>query len=63
MARLRESGVATDADVAELDAAVSDEINLAVSFAEAGTWEPVEDLLKDVYTPIAPGHAVSHGAA
>ncbi len=26
----------------------------AVAFAEAGTWEPVEDLLRDVHTEPAP---------
>jgi pyruvate dehydrogenase E1 component alpha subunit len=30
---------------------VAGEISEAVDFAEAGTWEPTEDLLKDVYTP------------
>ena len=29
---------------------VDAEIAAAVAFAEAGTWEPVEDLTKDVYT-------------
>ena len=24
---------------------------VSVAFAEAGTWEPVEDLLRDVLTP------------
>jgi pyruvate dehydrogenase E1 component alpha subunit len=27
------------------------EVERAVAFAEAGAWEPVEDLLKDVYAP------------
>jgi hypothetical protein len=31
-------------------AAVVAEINEAVAFAEAGAWEPVAHLLKDVYT-------------
>lgn len=62
-ARLKERGVATDAIVAALDTSVSDEIDRAVRFAEAGTWEPVEDLLKDVYTPAEPRRASSHGAA
>ena len=30
------------------------EIDAAVAVAEAGPWEPVEDLTKDVYTPVAP---------
>ena len=48
---LKERGVATDASIAALDVSVSEEIDRAVQFAEAGTWEPVEDLLNDVYTP------------
>lgn len=62
-ARLKEAGVATDAIVATLDSSVSDEIDLAVRFAEAGTWERVEDLLKDVYTPAEPRRAGPEGAA
>jgi pyruvate dehydrogenase E1 component alpha subunit len=34
-----------------LDAEVGREIDRAVAFAEAGTWEPVEQLTRDVYTP------------
>jgi pyruvate dehydrogenase E1 component alpha subunit len=34
-----------------LCASVEEEVAAAVAFAEAGTLEPVEDLLKDVYTP------------
>jgi hypothetical protein len=29
-------------------------VKAAVDFAEKGEWEPVEDLLKDVYTPVSP---------
>jgi pyruvate dehydrogenase E1 component alpha subunit len=61
--RLKERDIATDAVVAALDASVLDEIDLAVRFAEAGTWEPVEDLLKDVYTPADPRRGCSYGAA
>ncbi len=58
---LREQGFATDALMAALQGSVSDEVDQAVQFAEAGDWEPVADLLKDVYTPVAcePGE---HGA-
>ena len=52
--RLRERGEAADAILSALDTSVADEIDLAVRFAEAGTWEPVEDLLKDVYTTVEP---------
>jgi pyruvate dehydrogenase E1 component alpha subunit len=49
-ARLKESGHATDPLLSALETSVAEEIEEAVQFAEAGTWEPVEDLLKDVYT-------------
>jgi len=50
-ARLRQWGLLTDAEKAKSEAAVDAEIAEAVAFAEAGPWEPVEDLAKDVYTP------------
>ncbi len=50
-ARLRQRGLLTDAEKAQIEAAVDAEIAEAVAFAEAGPWEPVEDLTKDVYTP------------
>ena len=52
--RLKESGVATDAALAAIAQSVSDEIDGAVRFAENGTFERVEDLAKDVYTPSEP---------
>ena len=52
--RLREWGMFTDADEAEMEATVAAEIEEAVASAEAGEWEPVEDLTRDVYTPVAP---------
>ena len=33
----------------EIEREVAEEIDAAVAFAEAGTWEPVEDLCHDVY--------------
>jgi pyruvate dehydrogenase E1 component alpha subunit len=50
-AALKDQGLVTDALIAAIDVSVSDEIDQAVQFAEAGSWERVEDLLKDVYTP------------
>jgi pyruvate dehydrogenase E1 component alpha subunit/2-oxoisovalerate dehydrogenase E1 component len=50
---LRQHGVVTDADIATLEAAVDAEVAAAVADAEAGPWEPVENLLKDVHTPVA----------
>jgi pyruvate dehydrogenase E1 component alpha subunit len=50
-AKLASEGTLTDADreAAEREAAAA--VAEAVAFAEAGPWEPVEDLLKDVHTP------------
>jgi pyruvate dehydrogenase E1 component alpha subunit len=50
-ARLRAARMLTDADSSELEASVAAEVSAAVAAAEAGPWEPVEDLLKDVQTP------------
>ena len=49
-ARLREQGALSDADVETLEKSVQDELAEAVRQAEAGPWEPVEDLTRDVYT-------------
>jgi pyruvate dehydrogenase E1 component alpha subunit len=48
--RLRAAGLLDDADVQELETAVTAEIEAAVEAAEAGPWEPVDDLLRDVTT-------------
>ncbi len=53
-ARLREWGFLAAADLAAVEASVATEIDAAVAVAEAGPWEPVEDLAKDVYTRVAP---------
>jgi pyruvate dehydrogenase E1 component alpha subunit len=50
-ARLREARLLTDDDLARIEADVAAELDEAVAIAEAGPWEPVEDLTKDVYTP------------
>ena len=44
----------TEEQFQEIDRAVNEEVGRAVDFAEAGSWEPVEDLLRDVCTPTAP---------
>jgi pyruvate dehydrogenase E1 component alpha subunit len=49
-ARLREAGLLGDADLTALEASVAGEIDEAVRVAEAGPWEPIEDLTRDVYT-------------
>ena len=48
-ARLRAEGSLDDADLARLEAAADAEVARAVEFAEAGTWEPVEQLERFVY--------------
>jgi len=53
-ARLREWGLLADADLAALEASVAAEIEGAIAEAEAGPWEPVEDLTKDVYARRTP---------
>lgn len=57
-ARLREAKLLTDTDtdtdVAAIESEIAAEIDDAIAVAEAGPWEPVEDLTKDVYTPAAP---------
>ncbi len=40
----------TSEDLDQIEAEVAAEIEDAVAFAEAGPWEPVEDLMKDVST-------------
>ena len=48
--RLTREGALDQPTTATLESEVSQEIAAAVVFAEAGTWEPVADLTKDVYT-------------
>jgi pyruvate dehydrogenase E1 component alpha subunit len=49
-ARLIDGGVLDTAGRATFDEQVEREMAEAVAFAEAGTWEPVEQLTRDVYT-------------
>jgi pyruvate dehydrogenase E1 component alpha subunit len=50
-ARLKAEGKLTEEEFLAIDAAANAEVSAAVAFAEAGTLEPFEDLLKDVMTP------------
>ncbi|HEX9105353.1 MAG TPA: pyruvate dehydrogenase (acetyl-transferring) E1 component subunit alpha, partial [Polyangia bacterium] len=50
-ARLREAGRLDDETLRAMEAEVAAEVDAAVAFAEAGTWEPIERLADDVYTP------------
>jgi pyruvate dehydrogenase E1 component alpha subunit len=52
--RLLEQGLAKEEDFAAIEREVADEVESAVSFAEAGTWEPVETLIRHVMTERAP---------
>lgn len=46
--RLKAARMMTEADFERLDRAAEAEVDAAVACAEAGTWEPVQDLLHDV---------------
>lgn len=50
-ARLKAQGLLSEDEFLALDAKAQAEVDAAVAFAEAGTWEPVEELLRDVHTP------------
>ena len=49
--RLKAQGVLTEDEFLALDASAQAEVEVAVAFAEAGTWEPVENLGCDVTAP------------
>ncbi|GMV58556.1 MAG: pyruvate dehydrogenase E1 component subunit alpha [Betaproteobacteria bacterium] len=51
--RLKAAGMMTEGDFAAIDREALAEVDAAVAFAEAGTWEPVGELTRDVYTPSA----------
>jgi pyruvate dehydrogenase E1 component subunit alpha len=48
--RLAEQGLLGDAELEALEQQVAAEVEAAVAFAEAGTWEPVEHLTRFVYS-------------
>jgi pyruvate dehydrogenase E1 component alpha subunit len=52
-AHLRSSGALDDAKAAEIESEVMAEVEAAVEFAEAGTWEPVEELSRFVHSEVA----------
>jgi pyruvate dehydrogenase E1 component alpha subunit len=49
--RLKAQGTLTEEEFLAIDAAAQAEVERAVAFAEAGTWEPVETLGRDLLTP------------
>jgi pyruvate dehydrogenase E1 component alpha subunit len=50
--RLMTDGALSAEDWAAMEADVAEETESAVAFAEAGTWEPVEDLTRFVYSEV-----------
>jgi TPP-dependent pyruvate/acetoin dehydrogenase alpha subunit len=48
--RLQELGLLNEEDLKRIEEDVAAEIGKAVEFAEAGTWEPAEELTKYVYS-------------
>lgn len=50
-ARLRAEGMLDDAALQAMETRVLEVVRKAVDEAEAGPWEPIEDLTRDVYTP------------
>jgi pyruvate dehydrogenase E1 component alpha subunit len=50
-ARPGAAAVLDDALFARLDTEAQQEVARAAAFAEAGSWEPVEQMTRDVYTP------------
>ena len=53
--RCLRDGLLGDADIADIEQAADAEVSAAVAFADAGTWEDVGDLERDVLTPTAEG--------
>jgi TPP-dependent pyruvate/acetoin dehydrogenase alpha subunit len=51
---LKDQGTLGEADVEGLEREVATEVEAAVAFAEAGTWEPVADLTRFVYSERRP---------
>ena len=49
--RCLQEGTLTADDVSAIEAAAEREVADAVAFADAGTWESVDDLERDVMTP------------
>jgi pyruvate dehydrogenase E1 component alpha subunit len=59
---LQEAGLIEDAELEEMEAEIAREIEAAIEFAEAGTWEPVEELTRFVHSEPAPDGAARQGA-
>jgi pyruvate dehydrogenase E1 component alpha subunit len=50
MKRLGDLGYLSESERLEIETSIASEIENAVRFAESGQWEPVENLLNDVYS-------------
>ena len=50
--QLEQQGLFNEAHLIALGSEVDAEVAAAVAFAEAGTWEPLADLCRDVYTEV-----------
>lgn len=48
--KMKDQGTLSDSDIETIDSDVTREIDEAVAFAEACTWEPLEDLTRFVYS-------------
>jgi pyruvate dehydrogenase E1 component alpha subunit len=48
--RLKAEGRLAEDEFVAIDNAAMKEVDAAAAFAEAGTWEPIEDLARDLYT-------------
>ncbi|MHB0950789.1 MAG: pyruvate dehydrogenase (acetyl-transferring) E1 component subunit alpha [Allorhizobium sp.] len=51
---LTDNGIIHENEVTAIEEAIDQEIDEAVAFAEAGTWEPVETLARHVYASVRP---------
>jgi pyruvate dehydrogenase E1 component alpha subunit len=50
--RLQQQGLLSEPELRQMEAEVAAEIEAAVAFADAGTWEPVADLTRFVYSEV-----------
>lgn len=48
--QMKEENSLSDSDLAQMEREVASDVEQAVAFAESGTWEPVEDLTRFVYS-------------
>jgi TPP-dependent pyruvate/acetoin dehydrogenase alpha subunit len=51
---MKSAGLLHPDDLTAIEKRVAAEVNDAVAFAEAGQWEPIEMLTKDVYAGAKP---------